>query len=192
MLTHEGINFSSHSIAYYERSTENDLALCFLPFNHVFGQMHIMNATILSAGCLEILPAFDLDRILEAMEGGRVTKFFAVPTVYIRLLALEQLEAEAGEASLLLFGGGQHGDGDRQTVEGTDRAHHRRILRDDGSHARNLQPLLSREARGRIGGSRRSTGWKSRSGIRSGNLLKQGAGRRDLRPGSQRHERLPG
>jgi long-chain acyl-CoA synthetase len=96
MLTHEGINFSSHSIAYYERSTETDLALCFLPFNHVFGQIHIMNATILSAGCLEILPAFDLERILETMEAGRVTKFFAVPTVYVRLLTLDNLKKKLG------------------------------------------------------------------------------------------------
>ncbi len=96
MLTHEGISFSSHSIAYYERSTENDLALCFLPFNHVFGQIHIMNATIMSAGCLEILPTFDLDRVLEALEAGRVTKFFAVPTVYVRLLSLSDLKKKLG------------------------------------------------------------------------------------------------
>ena len=96
MLTHEGINFSSHSIAYYERSTEADLALCFLPFNHVFGQIHIMNATILSAGCLEILPAFDLERVLEVLEAGRVTKFFAVPTVYVRLLTLGDLKKKLG------------------------------------------------------------------------------------------------
>jgi long-chain acyl-CoA synthetase len=97
MLTHEGTNFSSHSIAYYERSTENDLALCFLPFNHVFGQMHIMNATILSAGCLELLPSFDLDRVLAAIEAGSVTKFFAVPTVYIRLLTLDDLRKKLGK-----------------------------------------------------------------------------------------------
>jgi long-chain acyl-CoA synthetase len=97
MLTHEGTNFSSHSIAYYERSTENDLALCFLPFNHVFGQMHIMNATILSAGCLELLPSFDLDRVLAALEAGSVTKFFAVPTVYIRLLTLDDLRKKLGK-----------------------------------------------------------------------------------------------
>jgi long-chain acyl-CoA synthetase len=96
MLTHESINFSSYSIAYCERSTEADVALCFLPFNHVFGQIHIMNATILSAGCLELLPAFDMDRVLEAMEAGRLTKFFAVPTVYIRLLTLGDLEKKLG------------------------------------------------------------------------------------------------
>ena len=97
MLTHEGIIFSSHLIAYLERSTETDIALCFLPFNHVFGQIHIMNATILSAGCLELLPAFDMEQVLETMEAGRVTKFFAVPTVYIRLLTLSDLRKKLGK-----------------------------------------------------------------------------------------------
>ena len=96
MLTHENINVSAHNVAFSERSTEADRALCFLPFNHVFGQMHIMNATILSCGCLEILPAFDLDRVLQALQAGRVTKLFAVPTVYARLLGLEELKQKLG------------------------------------------------------------------------------------------------
>jgi long-chain acyl-CoA synthetase len=96
MLTHEGIHFSAHSVAHSERSTETDVAHCFLPFNHVFGQMHIMNATILSSGCLELLPSFDMDLVLEAMQSGRLTKFFAVPTVYMRLLTLGDLEKRLG------------------------------------------------------------------------------------------------
>ena len=85
----------------------------FCPFNHVFGQIHIMNATILSSGCLELLPSFDMERVLEILEAGRVTKFFSVPTVYIRLLTLARFEEKAGEAALLFFGRGRHGDGDR-------------------------------------------------------------------------------
>jgi long-chain acyl-CoA synthetase len=96
MLSHQNINVSAHNVAYSERSTEADRALCFLPFNHVFGQMHVMNATILSAGCLEILPTFDLERILEATASGRITKLFAVPTVYTRLLSLERLREKLG------------------------------------------------------------------------------------------------
>ena len=88
MLTHENINVSAHNVAFSEHSTEADRALCFLPFNHVFGQMHIMNATVLSCGCLEILPAFDLDQVLETIQSRGVTKLFAVPTVYARLLGL--------------------------------------------------------------------------------------------------------
>jgi long-chain acyl-CoA synthetase len=96
MLSHENINVSAHNVAYSERSTETDRSLCFLPFNHVFGQMHVMNATILSAGCLEILPTFDLERILEATASGRITKLFAVPTVYTRLLTLENQKQKLG------------------------------------------------------------------------------------------------
>jgi long-chain acyl-CoA synthetase len=96
MLKHEGIHASAHSVSHSERSTESDVALCFLPFNHVFGQMHILNATILSSGCLELLPSFDMDLVLEAMQSGRLTKFFAVPTVYMRLLTLGDLEKRLG------------------------------------------------------------------------------------------------
>ena len=96
MLTHENINVSAHNVAYSERSNENDRALCFLPFNHVFGQMHITNATILSGGCLEVLPGFDLDRVLELLRAGRVTKLFSVPTVYARLLSLDNLKEKMG------------------------------------------------------------------------------------------------
>lgn len=96
MLCHEGINFSAYSIAFYERSTQNDVALCFLPFNHVFGQMHIMNSTIMTSGCLEMLPTFDLDQVLKILAEGRITKFFAVPTVYIRLLSLPDLKQKLG------------------------------------------------------------------------------------------------
>jgi long-chain acyl-CoA synthetase len=97
MLTHENINVSSHNVAFSERSTEADRVVCFLPLNHVFGQMHIMNATIISCGSLEILPAFDLDLILNITQSGRVTKFFAVPTVYTRLLNIDGIKEKLGK-----------------------------------------------------------------------------------------------
>jgi long-chain acyl-CoA synthetase len=96
MLTHENINAASHNVAFYERSSELDRGLCFLPFNHVFGQIHIMNATILSSGCVELLPKYDLDQVLEVTSAGRVTKFFAVPTIYARLLTVERLKQKLG------------------------------------------------------------------------------------------------
>jgi long-chain acyl-CoA synthetase len=97
MLTHENINHSAHNVAFSERSTPMDRALCFLPLNHVFGQMHIMNATILSAGCLEIIPSFDLDRILGILARNQITKLFSVPTVYTRLLTLPDLPRKLGK-----------------------------------------------------------------------------------------------
>jgi long-chain acyl-CoA synthetase len=96
MLSHENVNAAIHTVVFNERSTPEDRALCFLPFNHVFGQMHIMNATILSAGCLELIPAFDLEKVLALMAAGRVTKFYAVPTVFVRFLSLEGLKEKLG------------------------------------------------------------------------------------------------
>jgi len=92
MLSHENIQASIANVAHCERSNENDLALCFLPLNHVFGQMHIMNSTIYSAGGLVILPSFNMDRALNAINRHKVTKFFAVPTVYVRMLELPDLK----------------------------------------------------------------------------------------------------
>jgi long-chain acyl-CoA synthetase len=96
MLTHENITTAINNVVFNERSNEKDRALCFLPFNHVFGQMHIMNATILSGGCVELLPSFDMEKVLSAMEAGRVTKLFAVPTVYVRLLSLDRIREKLG------------------------------------------------------------------------------------------------
>jgi len=86
MLTHQNIQTSVFNVAHYERSTPDDRALCFLPLNHVFGQMHILGGTVLSGGSIVLMPSFDLDQVLEAIQRHQVTKFFAVPTIYIRLL----------------------------------------------------------------------------------------------------------
>ena len=91
MLSHENLQTSIFNVAHYERSTQNDRALCFLPLNHVFGQIHIMNSTVFSGGGLVIQPAFEMDKVLEAIERHQVTKFYAVPTIYIRLLRLPDL-----------------------------------------------------------------------------------------------------
>ena len=96
MLTHENLNTSIHNVSHYERSTHEDRALCFLPLNHVFGQIHIMNATVYSGGCLVVQPSFDLEQVIESIERHSVTKFFSVPTIYIRLLALKDLKEKLG------------------------------------------------------------------------------------------------
>jgi long-chain acyl-CoA synthetase len=92
MLSHQNIKSSIFNIAYYERCNPDDRALCFLPLNHVFGQIHIMNSTVFSGGATVIQPAFDLDQAIDAIERYGITKFYAVPTIYIRLLGLPGLK----------------------------------------------------------------------------------------------------
>ncbi|MBI4800342.1 MAG: AMP-binding protein [Desulfarculus sp.] len=96
MLSHANLLASAHNVAGQERSTHEDRALCFLPLNHVFGQVHIMLSTVLTAGSLALMPAFDLDKVLHALAHGGVTKFYSVPTIYVRLLAVPDLKARLG------------------------------------------------------------------------------------------------
>lgn len=96
MLTHENITVSSHNIAYSEHSTEIDRVLCFLPLNHVFGQIHIMNATIFSSGCLELFSGYDMQSVLSKTAEGKISKLYAVPTIYTRLLTLPGLKEQLG------------------------------------------------------------------------------------------------
>ncbi|MCB2191390.1 MAG: AMP-binding protein [Deltaproteobacteria bacterium] len=97
MLTHENLMVSSHHVARQERSNHEDRVLCFLPLHHVFGQVHVMLSTILTAGCLEMMPAFDMDQVLAVFGRGEVTKFYAVPTVYMRLLSQDSLKQRLGK-----------------------------------------------------------------------------------------------
>jgi long-chain acyl-CoA synthetase len=105
MLTQEGMDFSCQSTALYERYRHSDASLCFLPFNHVFGQIYIMNTVILSGGTLELMPAFDPDRVLWLLDRKRITRFYAVPTVYTRLIDIPDVGAKF-EAVRYCFSGG--------------------------------------------------------------------------------------
>ncbi len=92
MLSHENMTASVHNVCHFERSTQDDRAMCFLPMNHVFGQLHIMNSMIYAGGCVVSQPSFDMDRVLDAIERHRATKFYGVPTIYVRLLKTEGIE----------------------------------------------------------------------------------------------------
>ncbi|MFH1115377.1 MAG: AMP-binding protein [Pseudomonadota bacterium] len=87
MLTHRNILFTSQNVCYHERSVPEDKALCFMPLNHVFGGNHIMNGTLYGCGSLVLHDGFDMDSIVASVKENEVTRFYSVPTVFIRLLA---------------------------------------------------------------------------------------------------------
>ncbi len=105
LLTHEGMDFSCQSNLLYERYSHADFSLCFLPFNHVFGQIYIMNPVILSGGCLELMHGFDMERILWLLDRDRITRFYAVPTIYTRLLNVPDIREKFRNVRYCFSGG---------------------------------------------------------------------------------------
>ncbi len=96
MLTHENIKASVHNVCHFERTTHVDRGLCFLPLNHVFAQIHIMNSMVYAGSSTVLLSSFDLERVLHTIRRTEVTKFYGVPTIYVRLLQLENLKEKLG------------------------------------------------------------------------------------------------
>ena len=86
MLTHRNILYTAQNVCYHERAVPDDVALCFLPLNHVFGGNHIMNSTFYGCGTLVLHKSFDMDRLLSSVQTDKITRLYSVPTVFIRLL----------------------------------------------------------------------------------------------------------
>jgi long-chain acyl-CoA synthetase len=86
ILTHRNLLYSAHNVAYHERMVPEDIGVCFMPLNHVFAQCHIMHTFFCSCSTLVLFPGFDMDKVTEAVIQHKVTRFYAVPTIFIRFL----------------------------------------------------------------------------------------------------------
>ena len=86
MLTHRNLLYSAQMVSYYERTVPEDVGICFMPLNHVFGLCHIMNSMFFGCATLVLFKAFDMDAILQSVSENKITRFYAVPTIYIRFL----------------------------------------------------------------------------------------------------------
>jgi long-chain acyl-CoA synthetase len=63
--------------------------MLFLPLFHVFGQNAIMNAAFAACATVVVHRRFVPDQVLASIGRHRVSMFFAVPTIFINLLAMD-------------------------------------------------------------------------------------------------------
>ncbi|MCX7891911.1 MAG: long-chain fatty acid--CoA ligase [Burkholderiales bacterium] len=85
-LTHANIVSNSRMTAEVVGFRPGDGLALFLPLFHVFGQNFIMNGGFQAGATLVLFRRFVLEAVLESVKRGEITKFFAVPTIYIALL----------------------------------------------------------------------------------------------------------
>jgi long-chain acyl-CoA synthetase len=89
MLSHVNVVSNTHATVHHLRMTPDDRGLCALPLFHCFGQNFIMNALVAAGGTLVLHERFVPAEFLGAIGRHRVTILYAVPTMYIVLLAAD-------------------------------------------------------------------------------------------------------
>jgi long-chain acyl-CoA synthetase len=105
MLTHRNLLYSAQNVAFHERMVPDDIGTCFLPLNHVFAQCHIMHTFFAGCGTLILLPGFDMDKLVAAVIEHKVTRFYAVPTIFIRFLNNPESRKQLKSLSYVFSGG---------------------------------------------------------------------------------------
>ncbi len=90
-LTHFNL-FSNALISSIDafKITEEDNVLGVLPFFHSFGQTAVMNSTILNRATMEVIPRFEAEAALMAIEKNKHTVFMGVPTMYYFMVEMQR------------------------------------------------------------------------------------------------------
>lgn len=91
MLTHGNVISNAFSAIHHTLMKPDDILICFLPLYHSFGQNFIMNSCICRGATLVLHKKFEIDEIVHSIKNNRVTRFFGVPAIYIKLLNEEKV-----------------------------------------------------------------------------------------------------
>ncbi len=87
VTTHANITAQIMSLVEaWEWSADDRILLC-LPLHHVHGIVNVVSCALWSGATCQMLPRFDANAVWDAIAGGSVTLFMAVPTIYVKLIA---------------------------------------------------------------------------------------------------------
>ncbi len=68
---------------------DDDIGIAVLPLFHVFGLSSVLNVTTRYGGTMVLIPRFELEPVVDAVEKHRATIFSGVPTMYFGLLSMD-------------------------------------------------------------------------------------------------------
>jgi malonyl-CoA/methylmalonyl-CoA synthetase len=87
VTTHANIAAQIMNLAQvWEWSASDGIVLC-LPLHHVHGIINVVSSALWTGASCQMLPRFDANATWDAIAGGGVTLFMAVPTVYAKLIS---------------------------------------------------------------------------------------------------------
>ncbi|WP_282702617.1 4-coumarate--CoA ligase family protein [Streptomyces sp. CC219B] len=99
MLTHRQIATNLAQLEPAMPAKPGDRILAVLPFFHIYGLTALMNAPLRQGATVVVLPRFDLETFLAAVQNHRITDLFVAPPIVLAL-AKHPLVAEYDLSSL--------------------------------------------------------------------------------------------
>jgi long-chain acyl-CoA synthetase len=84
---------------------ECDVDIAVLPLFHVFGLSSVLNAAVRFGTTIVLVPRFEVDAVLDAIERTRATIFCGVPTMYIALLHADTTGRDLSSLRVGISGG---------------------------------------------------------------------------------------
>ncbi|GAA3787829.1 4-coumarate--CoA ligase family protein [Streptomyces phyllanthi] len=85
MLTHRSIATNLAQLEPATRFGPGERVLAVLPFFHIYGLTALMNAPLKQGATVVVLPRFDLETFLTAIEEQRITGLFVAPPIVLAL-----------------------------------------------------------------------------------------------------------
>ncbi|MFF1742576.1 4-coumarate--CoA ligase family protein [Streptomyces mirabilis] len=85
MLTHRSIATNLAQLVPFLPMGEGERILAVLPFFHIYGLTALMNAPLRQGATVVVLPRFDLDTFLAAIEKHRISGLFVAPPIVLAL-----------------------------------------------------------------------------------------------------------
>ncbi|MER5433103.1 4-coumarate--CoA ligase family protein [Streptomyces sp. NPDC002588] len=85
MLTHRQIATNLAQLAPAISSAPGDRILAVLPFFHIYGLTALMNAPLRQGATVVVLPRFDLETFLAAIQTHRITALYVAPPIVLAL-----------------------------------------------------------------------------------------------------------
>lgn len=103
MLTHDNLLSNAEALRTIWHFSSDDTLIHALPIFHTHGLFVATNVVLLAGASIRFFPAFDADKVIDAMPGATV--LMGVPTFYTRLLANPRLDTtNAGSMRLFISG----------------------------------------------------------------------------------------
>ncbi|MEU0371473.1 4-coumarate--CoA ligase family protein [Streptomyces sp. NPDC006283] len=85
MLTHRSIATNLEQLAPFVPMGPGDRILAVLPFFHIYGLTALMNAPLRHGATVVVLPRFDLDTFLAAIQEHRINGLYVAPPIVLAL-----------------------------------------------------------------------------------------------------------